>query len=88
MTSVKWLKVSKGNSRPSIRRYDFCTLDHILLICGARALMMLLGGNGADSGSLPDLCLRCLIKQNVANRKKPNCGEGSSTDRTRMSITK
>ncbi|CAM6120060.1 unnamed protein product [Calypogeia fissa] len=31
--------------------------------------------------------IEALDKANVANRKKPNCGEGSSTDRTRMSIT-
>ncbi|CAM6121108.1 unnamed protein product [Calypogeia fissa] len=31
--------------------------------------------------------IEAIDKANVANRKKPNCGEGSSTDRTRMSIT-
>ncbi|OAE31831.1 hypothetical protein AXG93_1838s1410 [Marchantia polymorpha subsp. ruderalis] len=31
--------------------------------------------------------IEALDKSNIANRKKPNCGEGSSTDRTRMSMT-
>ncbi|EFJ12216.1 hypothetical protein SELMODRAFT_124666, partial [Selaginella moellendorffii] len=31
--------------------------------------------------------IESLDKANILNRKKPNCGEGSSTDRTRMSMT-